>query len=161
LVDRRLTVRQAEQEDLPFLTAMSDHAAYWRPGSQPPAVPEPGHARYLEGWGRPGDAGVVAELDGTAAGAAWYRLFDPLLRGYGFVAANIPELTIAVRSDVRDQGIGRALLSALIEVARREGRPALSLSVELENSRAVGLYVSCGFQPVSSDRGAMTMLLDL
>ena len=54
------------------------HVALWDPppaGLRPRAVLDDPRVRiYAEDWGRPGDVGVVAEVDGVAAGACWLRL---------------------------------------------------------------------------------------
>ena len=97
-------------------------AATWRPGprrfsaSEVPSLPE--IAVYISGWGRPGDEGLIAEAEtGEPVGAAWYRLFSQEAHGFGFVNAETPELTIAVRQDLRGRGIGSALLAEPIERA--------------------------------------------
>jgi ribosomal protein S18 acetylase RimI-like enzyme len=101
--------------------------------------------KYLAEWGRPGDAGVVAwDTRGSRIGAAWYRLFPPAHPGYGFVSADVPELTIRVLAEARGQGIGDSLLRALAEHARQEGYRALSLSVDRGNP-AQHLYARHGF----------------
>src|SRR6266699_3034934 len=94
----------------------------------------PVNRKYVEGWGRPGDAGVIA-VDQTERplGAAWYRLYPNEAPGYGFISPTIPELTIGVRVDARGQGIGSALLPALIALAQSQGYAALSLSVDRNN----------------------------
>jgi len=74
-----LTIRKATAADGPFLIRMLPHAAYppWHEPRPTPAqvLRDPAVARYVVGWPRPGDAGVVA-LDRAARriGAAWYRL---------------------------------------------------------------------------------------
>ena len=69
-------------------------------------------AKYVDGFGRHGDAGVVAAVAGQDVGAAWYRLLPADDPGYGFVAADIPELTLGVASQARGRGIGTARCSA-------------------------------------------------
>ena len=113
----------------------------------------------MSGWGRPGDAGVIGE-DDRPVGAAWLRLFPSDDPGYGFVAADVPELSIAVASESRGRGVGGRLLDALVDVARDEGHRAVSLSVEPDNP-ARRLYQRAGFVRVADDGGAWTMLLEL
>jgi ribosomal protein S18 acetylase RimI-like enzyme len=156
-------LRPATAADLDFLSAMSYEAATWRPGPRPPAesvLADPAVARYLHGWGREGDSAWIAEQDGRALGAAWYRLFTADEPGYGFVATDVPELSIAVESAARGRGIGSLLLETLIADARAAGFPALSLSVERDNP-ALRLYERAGFTRVPSEDGAWTMLLEL
>ncbi len=117
-------------------------------------------ARYLCGWGRHGDSALIAGEDDGPVGAAWYRLFPEGEPGYGFVATDVPELSIGVAADARGRGIGTLLLDALIADARNGGFPALSLSVEPDNP-AVRLYERAGFSRVPSNGGSWTMLLTL
>ncbi len=154
----------ADEEDRAFLDAMVLEAAAWRPGVARPAIAdllaEPGLAVYIAGWGRPGDAGVIAESDGHRIGAAWYRRFSDAAHGYGFLDAAIPELAIAVDPSWRGRGVGRSLLGALIARARAEGHAALSLSVEVDNP-ALRLYEHAGFSQVGQVGNAWTMRLDI
>jgi len=157
-------IRPATVDDGPFLRAMLYEAAQWNTDwplePMDKVIANPITARYIEGWGRPGDAGVVAEVDGEPVGAAWYRLFDESAPGYGFVDASTPELSIAVARLHRRKGIGTALLRALIDRARADGHPALSLSVAPHNQSRM-LYQREGFTKVGENRGAWTMRLDL
>ena len=114
--------------------------------------------RYVDGWMRPGDFGVIAE-DGRPVGAAWARLLTADRPGYGYVADDVPELSIGVEPGQRGRGVGRALLVSLIETAAAEYR-RLSLSVEPEN-RAAELYRSLGFRKVGTSGGSDTMVLEL
>jgi ribosomal protein S18 acetylase RimI-like enzyme len=134
-------VRPGGPEDLEFLWEMLHEAAHHRPLS------DPAISRYLEGWRRPGDEGVVAldPVDSRKIGAAWYRLMSPDRRGYGFIDASTPEIVIAVVPDCRGLGVGGALLRELLNTARLQGFDALSLSVRCQNSAAVNLYERNGF----------------
>ncbi len=102
--------------------------------------------RYVSGWGRAGDLGVVAEKADFAVGAAWLRLWSKDSRGYGYVADEVPELAIAVIPEMRGQGIGTALLSQIIQVATSQ-YPAISLSIRADNP-ALQLYERVGFVAV-------------
>jgi GNAT superfamily N-acetyltransferase len=159
-----LRIRPAAQADEWFLRAMSELTGNWRPGAPPRTSQElntdPHHARYMEGWVREGDAGVVAERGGRPVGAAWYRTFSAAAPGYGFIDASTPEVSIAVQRDARGHGVGTALLQALCERARRDGLAALSLSVELDNP-ALRLYRRVGFVEVERTPDACTMRMDL
>lgn len=156
-----IEIREATPADLPFLRRMLHEAANWRGGSLVP-VSLPEIARYVEGWGsREGDFGVVAvEAAGRCVGAAWYRYFDEDRHGYGYVADDVPEVTVAVEASSRGVGVGRALLRELVDRAARRGVRALSLSVE-EDNPAVALYLSCGFVEVGRADNARTMTRDL
>ena len=56
---------------------------------------------------------MVAEAGGLPVGAAWLRFFPADDPGYGFVSADVPELSIGVAVLWRGRGIGRALLRAI------------------------------------------------
>ncbi|HEX2739544.1 MAG TPA: GNAT family N-acetyltransferase [Rubrobacter sp.] len=159
-------VRPAGMEDVEFLWDMLYEAACWRPeGPRPPkeeVFTTPELAHYVDGWGRPGDAAVIAfdPDDGAKVGAAWYRLMPPGDPGYGFVEAATPEISIAVVPDRRGTGAGEVLLGALMERARSEGFGSLSLSVE-EDNQAIKLYRRAGFKELHLSDGALTMSADL
>jgi ribosomal protein S18 acetylase RimI-like enzyme len=142
-----LRCRGAGAEDFSFLATMLGEAAVWRPDKPTPTaeqvMADPRYAMYLAGWPRRGDHGLVAEHDGPV-GAAWYRTYTDAAHGHGFVAEDVPELSIAVVASRRREGIGRRLLLGLIEASGAQGCRALSLSVA-ENNPARGLYESVGF----------------
>jgi ribosomal protein S18 acetylase RimI-like enzyme len=142
-----LRCRGAGAEDFSFLATMLGEAAVWRPDKPTPTaeqvMADPRYAMYLAGWPRHDDYGLVAEHDGPV-GAAWYRTYTDAAHGHGFVAEDVPELSIAVVASRRREGIGRRLLLGLIEASGAQGCRALSLSVA-ENNPARGLYESVGF----------------
>ena len=160
-------IRDYRPEDHEFLRDMSYEAAFWHPDvSRPPrdeALSSPDLARYIEGWGRQGDAAVVAvgRADGAKMGAAWYRLMSEEAPGYGFVAPGVPEIGMGVAEAFRGRGVGGALLEALLGRARGEGFGALSLSVEDGNDSAVRLYECHGFERLFRAGDAWTMRAEL
>jgi ribosomal protein S18 acetylase RimI-like enzyme len=149
-------IRAAGRQDVRFLRDMLRHAYYWRMGQEndDPVF------RYVRSWGRPGDTGLIAIEDGNPVGAAWYRTFARDAPGFGFVDDATPELTIAVVPSRRGRGVGHELMTALLERARREGHPAISLSVE-KDSPAVKLYERYGFERVAETPAALVMRASL
>lgn len=105
-------------------------------------------ARYAQGWGREGDFGVVALQNDVALGACWARQFPANEPGFGFLSAQIPEISLAVRPESRGYGVGSALLQALIAAAPTRC-VALSLSVRIDNRVPVALYRKSGFEIVA------------
>jgi ribosomal protein S18 acetylase RimI-like enzyme len=147
-------------EDFTFLATMLGEAAVWRPDKPTPTaeqvLADERYALYLAGWPRRGDCGVVAEQDGPV-GAAWYRTYTEANHGYGFIAEDVPELSIAVIASRRREAIGRRLVIDLIEASVAQGYVALSLSVA-ENNPARRLYASTGFVPVEKHGHTWTMV---
>lgn len=74
---------------------------------------------------------------------------------------------IAVRKDMRKQGIGGALLSMLIEKAKRRGCERIMLEVRDGNDSAQRLYAHSGFKETAlrknyyTDGDAVIMTLEL
>ena len=135
---------------------MLHHAYYWRernPGDGPGPA-----ARYVKGWGRPGDTVLIAVDDG----------FPSAPRGTGSSGATSPDTGSSTRRrrssrspscpSRRGRGIGEALLEALCERARADGYRALSLSVERDNAVLVSFYEQHGFAIVDGgDDYSVTM----
>ena len=151
-----ITIRSATTADMPFLWNMLFEAAFttdeqrvaWRSDPQHP----PELAKYLDGWIRPADAGVIAEdRAGTPVGAAWYRIFDTRDRGDGIMAEhNVPEIAIAIEPARRGRRIGEDLLTTLARTARAANYERLLLSVDPRNHRAIRLYTRIGFTLVET-----------
>jgi GNAT superfamily N-acetyltransferase len=158
-------VREAGRDDGDFLADMLVAAVNWSPEwkkqSRRRVLAAPNTAHYIAGWPREDDLGVVAEVDGERVGAAWLRFFPPEEPGYGFVAADVPELTIGVAAPWRGRGVGRALLRALEARAVEAGIRRIGLSVERKNF-AQRLYLAEGYEIVgagSADSDTMVKVL--
>lgn len=150
-------IRRGNRQDVRFLKDMLRHAFYWRSGG---TLEDSSLWRYVAGWGRRGDASVVALEGGFPVGAAWYRLFDRDEPGFGFIDEQTPEVSIAVVPSRRGHGVGSELLHALIDVAREQGYPSLSLTVA-DDSPAMHVFEKQGFERVEQTDGSWTMRLNL
>lgn len=101
---------------------------------------EPGYDRdrYRDTFGFAlgrGNGMFVAIDGGRLVGIATEHQQEP----YGHMIGMI------VDEAYRGRGVGRALLERIIQWARDEGLPHLSLAVFPHNERAIALYRSCGF----------------
>jgi ribosomal protein S18 acetylase RimI-like enzyme len=156
-----ITIRPVTPADAPFLWDMLYEAIYVPEGEPRPSrdllsLPEISH--YVAGWGQPGDYGLIAvdAASGRRAGAAWLRLLTGANAGFGYVDDGTPELSIALAAEYRGQGIGSALLRALL--AHADSRyAAVSLSVDPRNP-ALRLYERLGFVAAGINGTSVTMI---
>lgn len=162
--DTAVTVRPGTIEDVPFLRKMLFEAFFWSPDYLRPPLSEfesePEFRKLLGNWGREGDSAVIAEVGATPVGAAWYRFWSEDNHSYGYVDAETPELGMAVSAGFRSNGIGRKILTAILEVAYHEGIRSMSLSVDPHNC-ALQLYESEGFTKVGESGTSWTMKKEL
>lgn len=160
-MDVATTLRPAYTTDGDFLEAMLLEAVNWDPTRPPLSMNEvlaaPHLAHYVAGWQRPDDVGVVAEVLDRPVGAAWLRLFSRTDPGFGYVADEVPELTIAVAPGHRGDGIGTSLMHTIEVAAAAAGHHSISLSTERRNY-AHAWYLSLGYRVVANDRHSDTML---
>ncbi|MBM7789435.1 GNAT family N-acetyltransferase [Tenggerimyces flavus] len=157
--------RPATADNAAFLDELTVEAFNWAPDRAELTLEQiradASLAKYLAPWPAAGEFGVVAEsLAGDPAGAAWLRYFPASSPGYGYVAEDVPELTLAVVPDWRGMGLGRLLLSELAAASRTAGIARISLSVERAN-HAAKLYAAAGYEVVGGDADADTMVLTL
>jgi ribosomal-protein-alanine N-acetyltransferase len=127
----------------------------WTPEMFADEVAQPPESRlYLIAEADAGDGGVAdgdivsgrgAECGRAMAGYAGL-MFIP-----GGKQADV--LTIAVRPAYWGQGIGSALLGALLDAARDRGCTEVFLEVRADNPRAHGLYQRRGFEELGVRRG--------
>jgi ribosomal protein S18 acetylase RimI-like enzyme len=131
------------------------HISLWDP---PPAPLRPreilDHPEvhiYADGWGRPGDVGVLGvDVDGRPIGGAWMRLLRDG-EGLAYVDDATPQLGIAVLPEFQRRGFGEILMRAALQAAREHGYAQVSLTVHPQNP-AIPLYRRCGFRQVEDRR---------
>jgi len=143
-------IRAIERRDYPLLEVFLYHAIFVPEGAEPPAhevIRRPEIAVYIDGFGREGDLGVVAEAGGEVVGMAWTRS----IRAYGHVDDGVPELAISTLPAWRGRGVGTAMMERLFGMLRAAGHVRTSLSVQTDNP-AVRLYKRLGYV-VSEERG--------
>jgi L-amino acid N-acyltransferase YncA len=138
-----MLIRNAAPADLPAITAIYAHHVLHGTGTfeeVPPADSEMA-ARLAEVQGN-GWPWLVAEEAGSLLGFAYYDQFRPR-SAYRFSA----EDSVYVRNDIRGQGVGKALVAALLERADAAGfRQMIAVIGDSENVGSIGLHVSLGFR---------------
>ena len=119
----------------------------------PDVVHQPEFARFVSGWGRPGDSGVIAHdrIQKKPIGAAWFRLPETQASGS---EATVPELAFAVRAENRRQGIGAALLTHLVKAEPHHSKVSIPVS---RDNPAVRLYERFGFKVMEAKPGSVLM----
>ena len=156
-------LRPAGPDDVEHIRWALYTALAWDPERRLPPPEEtlehPEAARYHRDWGRRGDLGVVAEVEGQMVGVAYCRLFPEHDHGYGYVDDATPEVAVAVREGSRAGGLGARLLNALAEAAHAAGFARLSLSVAAGNP-ARRLYERLGYSEISREGDAVRMMLN-
>ncbi len=140
-----MEIKQADLADLAECQAIYAHHVLEGTGTfeETPPPLETIIQRYQDivsaGW-----AWLVATDASGILGFAYYTQFRPR-SAYRFTA----EDSVYVRDDVRGQGVGKALVAALIEHAERGGfRQMLAVIGDSENVGSIGVHSSLGFQRV-------------
>ena len=114
-------------------------------------------SRYIENWGKDNfDIAMVMEIDNQPVGAIWGRLLTVENKGFGYVDDSTPELSMAVKNEYRNQGIGTKLIKAIVSEYQKIGVKYLSLSVDKAN-KARNLYKRLGCEIVAETETSWTM----
>ncbi|MFC5220386.1 GNAT family N-acetyltransferase [Streptomyces coerulescens] len=102
--------------------------------------PQPPYSPFFDGRHAPGDH-LVAELNRRVVGYVRLGFPTPLASN-----AHVRQIQgLAVADEARGHGVGRALIRAAVEEARRRGARRLTLRVLGHNTPARKLYESEGF----------------
>ena len=134
-----LNIRPATESDVPqILSFIRELALYER---EPDAVLATESDLLRDGFGPiPRFRCVIAEQDGEAAGFALFFTSYSTWRGHHGIRLE----DIYVTPDYRGQGIGKALLRHLAQIAIAEGCPRLEWDVLAWNQPAIDFYHSQG-----------------
>jgi phosphinothricin acetyltransferase len=111
---------------------------------QPQTLPE--REQWFADRRAQGDAVLVADDGGEIAGFAAYGEFrdNRLWPGYRLTVEN----TVHVLETHQRRGVGRALMTALIERAAQDGKHAMIAAVDSENDGSIAFHQSLGFVEV-------------
>jgi ribosomal-protein-alanine N-acetyltransferase len=122
----------------------------------------------------PEDAALVSEIERQSFSTPWSRqgfldalaqectVFfvaeesDDVIAGYVgmYVSLDEGEITnVAVKPDLRGQGIAKALLKELLSYANDHGITRIVLEVRVSNAVAIGLYEGFGFEIIGTRKG--------
>jgi ribosomal protein S18 acetylase RimI-like enzyme len=143
-------IRPLTTADEPILWEMLYQALHTSEGGPPQdAVKRPEFARYVDGWGRPDDAGFVAHdtKSGQLLGAVWLRRLSDQPDA-------APDLAFAVKPGLRRRGIGAALLTQLVKAYPEQSTISIRASA---NNPTVRLYERFGFKIVKEGKHSVTM----
>lgn len=144
-------IRAATEADMPGVQLIYAHHVLTGTGTfeeTPPSVEEM-TARFRKVTGSGGDWLVAADATGVL-GFGYYAPFRDR-SAYRFTV----EDSIYVREDVRGQGVGKALVTRLIEDAAAQGfRQMLAVIGDSENVGSIGVHASLGFQMAGTLRAA-------
>jgi len=149
-----VVIRRGDKLDLPFLRSLLAFAYGWHVAAFDTF--DISIYQYVDAWGRRGDTALIAAAGGHPVGAAWYRLFPASRPGFGFVDEETPEMTVVVIPARQGQGIGQRLVTALVERARENGYPAISVSVQRGHPDEQSLREN-GFEQVAEQGDTLTL----
>ena len=149
--------RQAKACDEQLLRIFLYHVIYVPEGCEPPSadiVFTEDFIQYTEAFGT---NPLVAEDNGNPVGVAWVRL----MKSYGYVDNDTPELSISLLPEYREKGIGTVLLSELLDSLKMKNCRYVSLSVQKANTAALRLYRKAGFRIVEDKGDELVMKIEL
>lgn len=155
-----IEIREMKKTEYGFLSELLYEAIYFPDKDQnlPKSIIfEPHISKYFENFGRKGDFAFVLTAENDLVGAIWTRLFSAADKSYGFVDEDTPELSMAIKEGYRNRGFGNQLMVKIFEKLKASGFKKVSLSVDKRN-RAVNLYRRFGFEAISEQGAAYTML---
>lgn len=140
-----MLIRAAKSSDIPEIQAIYAHHVLNGTGTfeeTPPSVEEMS-ARWSNVTGKGWSWLVATDTTGVAGYGYYQQIRDR--SAYRFTA----EDSIYVRDDVRGQGVGKALVVALIQAATEAGfRQMIAVIGDSENIGSIGVHTSLGFRKV-------------
>jgi ribosomal protein S18 acetylase RimI-like enzyme len=138
---RKLTEADAEAYSDLRLRSLREHPEAF--GASPDSHPDLAtiRQRFRSTWDGRNTVPLGALLDGTLVGlCVLHRPDAPKARHKGTI------FQMYVAPEARSAGVGRRLIEAAIDRARRWGLSHLQLAATLDNEPAIGLYRRAGFE---------------
>jgi len=142
-----VVVRDTASRDLPEITAIFNAllgSTTYEWSERLHTVAE--RAEWLAECSAAGRPALVAVERDEVVGCASYGDFRDTARWPGYRPT--VEQSIHVRQDCWNRGIGRALVEALVDRARAEGRHAMVAAIDASNLRSIGFHERLGFSEV-------------
>jgi phosphinothricin acetyltransferase len=142
-----MDIRNATEADVPEIQAIYAHHVLHGTGTfedEPPSVEE-----MLGRFHKVVDKGHVWLVATDATGVLGYGYYAPFRdrSAYRFTV----EDSIYVREDVRGQGVGKALVTRLIDLATNAGmRQMIAVIGDSENVGSIGVHASLGFHMIGT-----------
>ena len=153
-------IRTLKDDETDLLQTFLYEAIFVPEGAAPPPreiIEKPELRVYTDDFGsRKGDNGLVAVIDHQVVGAVWTRIMDD----YGHVDDETPSFAIALYPAYRGQGIGTAMMKAMLALLKNQGYRQGSLAVQKAND-AVKLYRDVGFEIVDENAEEYIMVCTL
>lgn len=145
-----MIIRQATSADLKSCQAIYGHNAVHGTGTFEEAEPDLEEMeRRMMAVVAQGLPYLVAESRDRVVGFAYAAPFR-LRAAYRYTV----EDSVYVARDAHDQGVGKALLSDLLEACAKRGvHQVLAVIGDSANTRSIGLHRACGFEMVGTASG--------
>jgi L-amino acid N-acyltransferase YncA len=146
-----MDIRSATEVDVPDIQTIYAYHVLHGTGTfeeEPPSVEE-----MMTRFHKVVDRGYVWLVAADATGVLGFGYYTPFRErsAYRFTV----EDSIYVREDVRGQGVGKALVSRLIELATAAGlRQMIAVIGDSENVGSIGVHASLGFHMIGTMRAA-------
>jgi len=153
-------IRQIKESEYSVLEDFLYEAIFIPEGVETPPkkiINQPELQVYIDDFGkRKGDFGFVAEVNEKIVGAVWVRIMND----YGHVDDETPSFAISLYKGYRNNGIGTALMEAMLILLKSEGYKQASLAVQKANY-AVKMYKNVGFEIINENEEEYIMLCKL
>lgn len=150
-------IREMNVSEYPLLREFLYQAIYQRDPANPiprSIVDDPDIECYIRDFGEyQTDRCLCAQMNDKVVGAVWVRNIS----GFGSIDEQTPEFAISLLPEYRGQGIGTALMEAMIEQLKTEGYAKTSLAVQKDNY-ALSMYLHVGFEIASENEEEYIMV---
>jgi GNAT superfamily N-acetyltransferase len=139
-----ITFRTADRADVPAIVALLEDDEVTRSR----ALPEADDARYWAAFeaidADPRNELIVADRDGEVVGTCQLTFTPSLSRRAG---ERMTIEAVRVRSDLRGEGVGRAMMTWAVDRARERGCGLVQLTTDKRRTDAHRFYASLDFAP--------------